>query len=161
MVGRGDDLLLALSQQPQAPVAALLALADLRRSDGKTDDAIDLLSQALERVPNALAARRALVDLLKQAKRYGLIESHLQYILESNPDEPYLRLDLAQAFDRQGKTKEAKEEIERFRKLRLGDNRRKVWQYLRGLGLGKYVDEISAQQQSSLPPAQRSEPAVP
>ena len=115
----------------------------------------------LERVPNALAVRRALLDLLKQAKRYGLIESHVQYILESNPDDPYLRLDLAQAFDRQDKTKEAKEEIERFRKLRLGDNRRKAWQYLRGLGLGKYVDEIPVQQQSSLPPAQQSEPVVP
>jgi spermidine synthase len=151
MVSRGDELLLALSQQPQAPVVALVALADLRRTDGKMQDAIDLLSRAIERVPEATGIRHALLDLLKQSRQYGLIESHLQHILETRPDEPYLRLDLAQAFDRQGKTKEAQEQIERFRRLRLGEDRRKVWKYLRGLELGKYVDEAPAGEQASEP----------
>jgi hypothetical protein len=62
--------------------------------------------------------------------------------LEQSPDEPFMRLDLASALDHQGKTKEAKEQIEQFRRLRLRDDQRKAWRYLRGLGLGKYIDQI-------------------
>ena len=152
--------MLTLTEHPRPPVAALVALADVRRLDGKRQDAIDLLSKALERSPNVEAIRRALLDLLKQEEQYGLIQSHAQYILEQKPDEPFMRLDLAQAFDRQGKTEEAKEQVERFRQLRLGDEQRRAWRYLRGLGLGKYVDADSQEQPTSVPSEQQLEPSA-
>lgn len=162
MADRGDELLLALTSRPQAPIVALLALADLRRTEGKLPDAIDLLSRAVERVPQAAGIRRSLLDLLKETKQHTLIETHLRYLLETNPDEPYLRLDLAQALDRQGKTEDARAQIEVFRGLRLGDDRKNAWRYLRGLELGKYVDEAPPQQAASAPgdpAAQPDEPA--
>ncbi|MEX0677027.1 MAG: fused MFS/spermidine synthase [Pirellulales bacterium] len=158
MVQRSDELLLALCNGPQAPLAALVALAEVRRSDGKLQDAIDLLSRAVERVPDARAVRHALLELLKEARQNELIEAHLQYILKGKPDEPYLRLDLAQAFDRQGKAKEAKDQIELFRRLPLGDQRRKAWRYLRTLGLGKYVDEVPAEASQTDPPGGLAKP---
>jgi hypothetical protein len=69
------------------------------------------------------------------------MEPHLMVLVEQNRDDAYLCLDLAQAYDRQGKTKEAVEQIDRFREMKLGDKRTQMWRYLRGLGLGKYIDE--------------------
>jgi tetratricopeptide (TPR) repeat protein len=149
MVARGDELLVALSNHEHPPLAALVALANARRQDGNMPEAVNLLSRALEQAPDANAVRLALLELLKQTQQHALIESHLQYILERNPNEPYMRLDLASALDRQGKTKEAKDQVERFRQLRLRDDQRKAWRYLRGLGLGKYIDEVPGPAPSS------------
>ena len=70
------------------------------------------------------------------------MEPHLVVLCEANQDDAYLCLELAQAYDRQGKTKEATDQVGRFRQMKLGDKRSQMWRYLRGLGLGKYVDDM-------------------
>lgn len=145
MTARADQLLSTLAELPDPPKATLVALADLRRSEDRLDDAIELLSRALDQDPAAIAVRKAIIELLEQTEQYALIEDHLQHILDGNPDDPFLRLDLARALDRQGKSDAAREHVERFRRLRLGDDQRKAWRYLRSLKLGKYVDQLPDQ----------------
>ncbi|REK09460.1 MAG: hypothetical protein DWQ37_18675 [Planctomycetota bacterium] len=141
MMDRSEQLLETLTDRANPPAAALIALAGIREQDGRLPEAVDCLSRAIDEAPESTAIRESLVELLKQQEQYDLLEAHLQYLLDRNPDEPYRRLDLAQAFDRQGKLDQAREQIEQFRNLQLGNERRKAWQYLRGLQLGKYVDE--------------------
>ncbi|MGD9724423.1 MAG: fused MFS/spermidine synthase [Pirellulales bacterium] len=139
---RADELLETMCRQEPPALAALVALANVRQHDGQPQAAVALLTRAVEVSPDSAAIRMALVDLLKQTQQHPLLVEHLIYVLNRNADDPYLRLDLANALDRQGKVDEARQQIELFRQLKLRGDQRNVWRYLRGLGLGKYIDEL-------------------
>jgi spermidine synthase len=141
MTDRSDKLLSALAERPDPPISALLALADARRLDGQHQQAIALLERAAHSAPDRLPIHRELVDLLTGAKQFTEAQAHLERLVASAPDDPFLRLELAHNFDQQGKSSEASHEVDEFRRRWNGENRQGVWRYLRSLELGKYVDQ--------------------
>ncbi len=141
MSARSEKLLSALVARQEPPVEALLALADIRRAEAQDTEAIALLERAVDRAPRLTAIRRPLVDLLTSTKQYARAEPHLARLVELHPDDPYLCLDLAHVLDQQAKKTEALAQIVRFKGLNYSDDRKAVWQYLRSLDLGGYVDQ--------------------
>jgi thioredoxin-like negative regulator of GroEL len=81
--------------------------------------------------------------LLTSSGEHEQAEPHLQWLVDANPEDAGLRIDLARAFHEQGKSAEAAREIEVFRKLDLGDRRTQLWTRMRTYGLGEYVDQPS------------------
>jgi spermidine synthase len=139
MTARSQELLYGLIAQPRPPVRALLALATLRRADGDDREAVVLLERALERAPGEAGVRRALVEVLEQTQQFERAELHLRPLLDSEPNDPRLRLDLAYLLDRQGKREAASAEVARVRAMRSLEDREAVWRYLQRRGLGSYL----------------------
>jgi spermidine synthase len=139
MTARSQELLYGLLAQPRPPVRALLALATLRRADGDDREAVVLLERALERAPGEAGVRRALVEVLEQTQQFERAELHLRPLLDSEPNDPRLRLDLAYLLDRQGKREAASAEVARVRAMRSLEDREAVWRYLQRRGLGSYL----------------------
>jgi spermidine synthase len=137
---RGEQLLAAVVRHEGAPAEALVAMAAIRERAGDDEQAINLLERAVEAEPQATAIRRQLLVVLAERGQFDRAERHLVRLLDETPNDPHLRLDLARAFDRQGKTDEARAQVEEFRARWDGTNGTAVWRYLRNLELGKYVD---------------------
>ena len=140
MHDRSEALLSALVRHGEPPVAALTALAEIRETDGEDAESAALLVRAVALAPGRPAIRRSLVAILKRSERFAEAETHLRNLLQAEPDDPYLRLDLAHVLHRQDRTEEAAREVQEFKARWDGEDGRKVWQYLRRQGLGKYVD---------------------
>jgi spermidine synthase len=140
MTERSEALLSAVTARPDPPLRALVSLAELRRSEGRDAEAVALLGRALRRAPGQVEVRRALVELLVSGERWADAEPHLRWLAEAEPDDPYLRLDLAQALDRQGKSDEARGEVARVRAMPELEDRAAVWRHLERRGLGRYGD---------------------
>jgi spermidine synthase len=136
MTERSEALLSAVTARPDPPLRALVSLAELRRSDGRDAEAAALLESALAQAPDRVRVRRALVELLVAGERWADAEPHLRWLAEAEPDDPYLRLDLAQALDRQGKRDEAGAEVARA--LPELEDRSAIWRQLERRGLGRY-----------------------
>ena len=141
MTARSGELLSGLTVHPNAPVGVLVALAEQRRADGNEAEAIAPLERAVERAPQQLPLHRLLVELLESAEEYERAEPHLRRLLEADPDDAYLRLDLAHALHRQGKSDDARAEVTRVREMRDLEDRAAVWRYLQRRGLGTYTDQ--------------------
>jgi tetratricopeptide (TPR) repeat protein len=137
---RGEQLLAAVVEHEGAPADALVAMAAIRRRAGDDADAITLLERAVDAAPQATAVRKQLVDVLVEREQFDRAGDHLLKLLELAPNDPYLRLDLARAFDRQGDAESARAQVDEFRDRWDGTNGPAVWRYLRNVGLGKYVD---------------------
>jgi predicted membrane-bound spermidine synthase len=137
---RGEQLLSAIVRHESAPVEALTAMAAVQKRAGNVEQASSLLERAVERSPETVPTRRQLVDLLTDRELFDRVEPHLLVLLDTAPNDPYLRLDLARALDRQGKFDAARAQIDEFRARWDGTNGPAVWRYLRTLGLGTYID---------------------
>ena len=159
---RSERLLTALIGHDTPPVAALVALADKQQQRNNDAEAIALLERAVQQAPGQLAIRRKLVELLRDAGQFGQAQPHLETLLESTPDDPYLRLDLAHTLDQQQKPDEARQQLAEFREWWDGTDSESVWRYLRRLGLGRYIDRpppasSEATRQDEPPPKQQKE----
>jgi tetratricopeptide (TPR) repeat protein len=139
MTMRSTDLLTALVQYPDPPLAALLALAEARNLDGEDAAAITLMERGVAKAPNRPEIRRRLVQWLKTEGRYDQAEPHLLRLVGALPNDPYIRLDLAHVLDRQGKSAEAREQVDAFKERWNGEDAKTVWRYMRRLGLGGYA----------------------
>ena len=146
MSQRSMELLSTLVEFPDPPVRVLWALAQVHRNEGNDQQAIALLQQVVERSPDLAAARKQLVDLLKRASEHEMVEPHLREMIKEEPDDPFLRLDLARSLHLQHKTEEAREAMDDFRETWDGSDGKTVWRYLRAKGLGPYVDRIAPRQ---------------
>lgn len=146
-----EALLTALIRHEGAPPEALVAMAAGRKAAGEEEEAIEYLEQAVERAPEEAEVRKELVDLLTNEGKYAQLEPHLQVLLQGTPDDPYLRLDLMRALDRQGKTAAARAQLDEFRTRWDGKDGQAVWRYLRSLGLGPYVDAAPPLDMSTAP----------
>jgi spermidine synthase len=140
MTARSEALLSGVTAHPQAPLRALVTLAAYRRADGEEGEAIALLERALARSPQEDEIRRSLVELLEKTDQFGRAEVHLRHLIQSEPDDPRLRLDLAYQLDRQGRRDEASEQVQWVRNLREMEDRAAVWRYLRRRGLEVYLE---------------------
>ena len=141
MTDRSYELLSRLVAQPKPPVAALLALVNVRRGSGDEAEVVSLLERLVDQFPKSQAVRRELVELLKSTEQYERAVPHLEYLLDTDPDDPYLRLDLAHVFHRQGKSPEASQQIDEFKQRWDGKDSKAVWRYLRNRDLGSYIDD--------------------
>jgi thioredoxin-like negative regulator of GroEL len=142
MAERSEELLSLLAAKERAPVAALLALAEERRVQGRDTEAIALFERAVEAAPDAAAPRRTLVELLEKGAAWAQVELHVRRLLDTNPDDARLRVDLAHALHAQGRRSEAAAELSRVRSLPLDDpaERKAIWSYSQRRGLGAYLD---------------------
>jgi len=141
MSERSNVLLAALAAYPKPLLGVLVGLAEARRAEGNDAEAIMLLERAVGQAPKHPTIRRSLVELLKGAGRFEEAEPHLRHLLGTKPNDPYLRLDLVHVLDRQGKVEDARRQMAEFKRRWDGQNRKTVWQYLRTLELGDYVEE--------------------
>jgi len=140
MTARSDELLDALVGYPAPPVAALVALAKSKRLDGRDAEATALLERAVDQAPDHRPLRRRLVDLLIDQHQYARAEPHLRHLVKDHPDDPRQRLLLAHVLDQQRKTSAAANQIKQFQQRWDGTDREAIWNYLRSLKLGLYVD---------------------
>ncbi len=143
MSQRSVELLTTLVGFPDPPVAALLALAQEHKFDHNDQEAIGLLEKVVDRSPERSGPRRLLIDMLQQTADYTRAEFHLRELIELNPENPYLRIDLVQALHRQNKMAEARAALDDFREAWDGSGSKAVWSYLRTKGLGPYVDNMT------------------
>ena len=141
MTARSDELLKAVIDRSQNPVPAMLMLAQSMRAEGKNEEAILLLDRASKRAPERLDIQRTLIELFTAANQFAQAEPLLRHLVEADPDDAELRIDMALNLHRQGKTAEAAEQIAAFRKLDLGGQRTQLWTRLRTYGLGDYIDQ--------------------
>lgn len=139
LTDRSEALLAAVAEQPRPPVGALLALAELRRADGRERDAAVLLERAVELAPQPSPIRRPLAELLVGEGLYARAEPHLRHLIEVDPDDALLRIELAVVLDRQGRAEEAAAEVARVRALPDSGDREALWRRLRRRGLGRYL----------------------
>ncbi len=140
MTERGEQLLAAVVRHAGAPEETLVALATVRKQAGDEEQAIALLERVVDGSPENAATRKQLIELLTKQQKFDHVERHLLELLDDAPNDPYLRLDLARALDRQGNESAAREQLDEFRARWDGTNGPAVWRYLRSLGLGKYID---------------------
>lgn len=160
---RSRQLLSILAEFPDPPLTTLAALAKDYQLEGNDEEAIALLERVVERAPKHPASRKALVKLLQANSDYAQAETHLRALVGLAPNDPFLRLDLIQAIDRQQKNSEAQEAMNDFLTSWDGQNSTEVWLYLRTKGLGQYVDRLVPMEHSANtphgpePPASESE----
>ncbi|MEX2306443.1 MAG: fused MFS/spermidine synthase [Pirellulales bacterium] len=140
MTQRSNELLKAIIHRSPNPVPALLMLSQSMRAEGNEKEAIRLLERANELAPERLDIQHILVELLTTANQFDKAEPYLKHLVETDPDDAALRIELAHNLHRQGKTVEASEQIAVFRALDLGRQRAQLWARLRTYGLGDYVD---------------------
>jgi len=141
MSDRGQQLLASVVQHPTAPAEALVAMASILRRARDGGQATVLLERAVEASPEVTAIRRQLIDVLTEQEQFDRAEKHLWKLMRDAPNDAFLRLELARALHRQGKTEDARFQVDEFRKRWDGTNGPAVWRYLRSLGLGVYIDD--------------------
>ena len=140
MTSQSDELLRAVIDRSSNPLPALLMLSQSMRAEGNVEEAIRLLERASEQAPERLDTQRQLVELLTTTNQFVKAEPYLKHLVETDPEDAELRIDLAYNLHRQGKTSEASEQIAVFRTLDLRGQRAQLWTRLRTYGLGDYVD---------------------
>lgn len=143
MSGRSAELLEALVAFPNPSVPTLVALAQNYSVARNDQRAIELLQKALERAPEMFEPRKILVDMLDHEGEHAEAESHLRELVKLQPENPFLRIDLAKNLHRQRKIEEVQAEINEFLHTWDGSKREEVWRYLRTSGLGPYVDRLA------------------
>jgi cytochrome c-type biogenesis protein CcmH/NrfG len=140
MTSQSDELLRAVIDRSPNPLPALLMLSQSMRTEGNVEEAIRLLERASALAPERLDIQRQLAELLTATDQFVKAESYLKHLVETDPADAELRIDLAYNLHRQGKTSEASEQIAVFRTLDLRGQRAQLWTRLRTYGLGDYVD---------------------
>lgn len=146
---RGEQVLAAVVKHPTAPAEALVAMAAIRRRARDNKQAAVLLERAVEASPDVTAIRRQLIDVLTEQEQFDRAENHLLHLVNGAPSDAFLRLELARALHRQGKTEDARKQVDEFRARWDGTNGPAVWRYLRTLGLGVYVDTLPLEKSSA------------
>jgi tetratricopeptide (TPR) repeat protein len=149
MSDRSTKLLEALIAFPEPPVPALVALAQAYLVAGNDQRAIELLEEAVKRSSEVLGPRKTLADMLDREGEYAKAEPHLRELIKLQPEDPFLRIDLAKNLHRQKKPDEARAAIDDFLDTWDGSKRKEVWRYLRTSGLGPYVDRMAPREKPS------------
>lgn len=143
MNDRAVELMELLTEFEETPVQVLLALAREYNAEGNEAKAIEALDRAIERDPEKTVPRKTIVELLERSREYAPAEPHLRKLVELEPSDPFLKIDLAKNLHLQKKPKEARATIDEFLKSWDGTKSEEVWKYLRTSGLGRYVDSIT------------------
>jgi tetratricopeptide (TPR) repeat protein len=81
-----QPLLLKSLETYNNPANSLIALAGIKRTEGKTDEAISYLSLAIENNPYLLPARYNLANIYIEQKNYMLVIPQLKFIYDITPE---------------------------------------------------------------------------
>lgn len=124
--GRLDDARELLKQTPatnnRARVQLIAAEAQLLRESGRTQDAVDLLAEALERLPENPELLYDYAMAAERIDRVDLMETSLRKLIELRPDYAHAYNALGYTFaDRNMRLDEALELIEKANELRPDD----------------------------------------
>jgi predicted Zn-dependent protease len=139
-LGKPDEAAEAIEEAMRRAPAALeprYALAKIRTLQGKEAEALAMLEELQKAAPRALDPVLDLSRLYLTAERPADAERVLRALLEQNPNEPRVNLNLALALSKQGRGAEAKAALERVNahgNAELREQARKLVAQLSGQG---------------------------